>query len=155
MSSPGASYLESEVLTASPWKLHLMLIEGAISRAERARSCWDTGEYEQATESLIRAQQIITEMLANLNRESEPELARRVAAVYLFVFRTLLEAGAERDGRKLGEAIRVLAVERETWREACRRQGGSPSTAAPPPHHLPSPHAPIPDSAPGSFSLEA
>ena len=119
-SSPGGNYLETDVLTAPPQKLQLMLIEGAIKRAELARTHWKAGDNDQASEELIRVQQILTELIGGLNSEANPELAKRIAAVYLFVFRTILDASSRRDEKKLDEAIRVLEVERETWRQVSR-----------------------------------
>ena len=130
------SYLETEVMTASPQKLQLMLIEAAIRSIERARRHWRAQEDEQAAEALIRAQQIMTELLAGLNHDVKPELTRKVAAVYLFVFRSLVDAHLRRDEEKLDDTIRVLEVERETWREVCRKPGSS-------------------DEMPGGLSLEA
>ena len=65
---------------------------------------------------------------------------KEVAAVYLFVFRSLMEATAERDREKLQDALRILKVERETWRQLCDKLGEGqnpdgakdPETTAPP-----------------------
>ena len=138
-SSPGGDYLETEVLTAPPQKLQLMLIEGVIRRAERARLHWKAGENNRASEELIRGQQIVTELIGGLNREANPELVKRIAAVYLFAFRGLLDASVGQDEEKLDEAIRVLEVERQTWRRVCRELGNSEPA----------------DTAAGSFSVEA
>jgi hypothetical protein len=68
-----------------------------------------------------------------------PELVANVAAVYNFVFRSLIEAGLKRDAGKLENAVRVLEIERETWRQVCERLGapleiGQPSPAQRGPH---------------------
>ena len=118
------NYLAAEVMTATPQKLQLMLIEAAIRSAQRARAQWQAQRNDQACESLIHAQEIIGELLASLNRETAPELIAEVAAVYLFVFRSLMEANYRRDEAKLNDAIRVLEVERETWQQVCEKLGG-------------------------------
>jgi len=121
--SPQTSYLATEVTTASPQKLHLMLIDAAIRRAEQARAAWGAGEDARAAEALDRSQEIVGQMLAAIDREAAPELGRKIAGVYLFLFRSLLEAGLQRDEGKLDEALRVLRIERETWRQLCERLG--------------------------------
>lgn len=124
MASPARdSYLATEVLTAPPQRLHLMLIEAAIRCAERARQCWRANQPEQATEAVVHAEEIVGELLAGLNRETGGNLIRKTAAVYLFVFRTLMEANLGRDEGKLDDALRVLAIERETWRRVCGQIG--------------------------------
>ncbi len=121
-SSASRSYLETEVTTATPQKLHLMLIEGAMRFLERTKAHWQAGENDRAAESLARAQEIVTEMLAALNHQADPGLAKQVASIYVFVFRQMTAAGLSRDPKPLDDALRVLQVERETWQEVCRSQ---------------------------------
>ncbi len=170
-SSARDNYLVTEVMTATPQKLQLMLIEAAIRSAERARQHWQANEEEQACESLVRAQQVMSEMLGGLNREVDSELVKKVAAVYLFVFRSLMEANHQRSEQKLDDAISVLEVERETWRQVCQQLGSKkgaegqtptpqsapatpPPVAAPPLGIVPS-SGMVDDSASSGFSLEA
>jgi flagellar protein FliS len=117
------NYLVTQVLTAPPQKLHLMLLEAAIRSARLARQKWQSGENEAGCEALIRAQEIVSQLLAGLNREVAPELIQRVAGVYLFVFRSLIEANLRHDEKKLDDAVRVLEEERKTWQEVCAKVG--------------------------------
>lgn len=117
------SYLVTEVLTAAPQKLQLMLIDAAIRWAEKARRLWREQRDDQAGEALIRAQEIVGQMLASLNPEPAPALVRKVAAVYLFIFRSFMEANLRRDEGKLDDALRILRTERETWRQVCEKLG--------------------------------
>ncbi|OHB65920.1 MAG: hypothetical protein A2V70_02985 [Planctomycetes bacterium RBG_13_63_9] len=125
------SYLATEVLTATPQKLQLMLIEAAIRFAERARADWQADDDEQAADALGRAQQVVGELLAGLNRQLDSPLVKKIASVYLFVFRNLMEASCQRDEKKLDDALRVLQVERETWCQVCRKLGGESPPDAP------------------------
>ncbi|NMC20414.1 MAG: flagellar protein FliS [Thermogutta sp.] len=121
--SYGDRYLESEVLTASPQRLHLLLIEAAIRYIERTRAAWQRQDGEAAFETLTKAQQIVAEMLAGMKKDAAPDLVRQVAAIYTFVYRTLVEAGLKQDETLLGDALRVLHIEQETWLEVCRKSG--------------------------------
>lgn len=118
------SYLVTEVMTATPQKLQLMLIDAAIRSAERGRRHWLAKENEPAFQCLIRAQQIVGEMLSSLDYEAQSDFVKNVAGVYLFIFRSLMEASCHRDEKKLDEALRVLNVERETWLQICQKFGG-------------------------------
>jgi len=128
MSSTTGSYFETEIMTAPPQKLQLMMIEAVIRFARRAGEQWDAQQDDQACESLIRAQQIVTELVSGLNREQSPELAAKITSVYMFVFRRLMEASLEKSRQKLDDALRVLEEERTTWREVCQRVGASAAT---------------------------
>lgn len=162
-SSPN-SYLETEVLTATPQKQQLILIEAAIRFAGRARLLWQTGDDEMASEALIRAQQIVTQVLGGLNDQVDAELTRKVASVYLFAFRGLVAANLDRDQQRLDEVIKVLEVERETWKQVCEKptdaDHAKPFFRTDAATHGPGSPTPTPDSllagdSPGGFSLEA
>jgi len=122
---PRASYLESQVLTATPQKLRLMLIEAAIGAARQALNCWQEKHDAQANIALIRCREIISELLAAV-KPDDSDLTRNVAGIYLFLFKTLAEAQLHRDATKVNEAIRVLEIERETWRDVCERMPAAP-----------------------------
>jgi len=160
------SYLTTEVMTATPQRLQLMLIDAAIRFTERARHQWKADENEEACESLIRAQEIVSHILGGLASSPDRPLARKVASVYLFVFRTLMEANVHRDEKKLDDALQVLETERETWRQVCERLGGDASGEPPAREPLPTRQGGVPSmpaldllsdhgQTRGGFSLEA
>ena len=120
ISSPG-HYIETEVMTAPPQKLQLMLIDAAIRFSKRAKLHWEADDNDQAHEALVRAQQVMAELLAGLNREASPKLVGKIASVYVFVFRCLMEASFEHNLNKIDEAVKVLEVEQETWRQVCQK----------------------------------
>jgi len=158
--SPQQSYLTTEVMTAPPQKLQLMLLDTAIRSAERARLLWQETDEATAAGALDRAQLIVGEILAGLKREADPELVGKVSSVYLFLFRTLGDASVHRDQQKLEDALAVLRVERETWRQLCEKLAGassSPDADVPSNPPVPTPHMPESEDVAThtGFSLEA
>ncbi len=110
----------------------------------------------------MRAQQIVGEMLSALDYEAKSELVRKVAGVYLYVYRTLMDAALTHDADKVNEALRVLAVERETWRQVCEKiaisasdQTLSQTGRTPVAPNSSTSAGPVPDTPATSFSLEA
>lgn len=116
-------YLVTEVMTAAPQKLQLLLVDAAFRLAVKAREHRRNHQAEAAGEALIRCQQIVTELMCGLRPESNPELVRKVGAIYAFIFRTLVEAHLKHDATKLDEVISILEIERDTWREVCTQLG--------------------------------
>jgi flagellar protein FliS len=114
MDDGARQYLEAQVMTATPQKLRLMLIEGAIRFARQALELWERNRNEDALESLIRCQEI------------HSELTRKVAGVYLFLYRCLTQAQLRRDRKPVEDTIAVLEIERQTWRMVCDRLPDAP-----------------------------
>jgi flagellin-specific chaperone FliS len=61
--------------------------------------------------------------MAGLNREQHRELVQEIAGVYLFVFRSFVEAHLNRNVARLNDALAVLEEEQETWRQLCAKLG--------------------------------
>ncbi len=150
------TYLETQVLTATPQKLRLMLIEGAIRFVNQTQHYWELGRAEEALESSIRAREIVSELMSSLSPEKSP-FANQMLPVYGYIFRTLTEAQLQQSTEKLADALRVLGEERETWSQVCEKfvdfeadlEGPVEITA---PQTLPEPAAVA--SAPLSFDSE-
>ena len=137
--APHETYFANEVLTATPQKLHLMLIEAAIRLGNQTLEHWREGRDTQASESIVRCQRILAEMLKGLRPKQMPELVGKVASVYIFLYRSFVQAQLQRDPVQLNDALRVLEIERETWRKVCEQLGSrqSPSSFISAPHVSP------------------
>jgi flagellar protein FliS len=116
MSSPGVqNYLRTKVFTATPEQLQLMLYDGAIRFAEQARAALEKRDYEHSYSTLSRAQKIIAEMIAGLRHDLAPELCGKLAALYNYVYRKLIEANIEHTLESVDAALEILRYQRETW----------------------------------------
>jgi flagellar protein FliS len=117
-----AEYRDTEVMTATPQKLQLMVIEIALRSAIQTRSLWEVQHYNYALEPMLRSQAAVNTILAHLNYDEKSPLVTKIAGIYLFIYKTLITANVKRDRAKLNDAIRVLEIERETWRQVCEQQ---------------------------------
>ena len=126
------NYLQGEVFTATPQKLQLLLIEAAMKNIHRTKQAWLDRRFDDGFESLTRAQDIVAEILCSLDVEGNPEIAKKLASIYIFIFRRLAEGGMEHSQEKLDDALRVLGSERETWKLVCEKFGSTmdPSTGS-------------------------
>ncbi len=123
-------YLTTEVMTATPQKLQLMLINAIIQAVERARKHWLNDEHEKAKKHLRRAREIVCELLNGFDYQAKSELIGKVAGVYLFIYRTFVRAEMDKDLSKLDEALRILEIERDTWRQLCEKLATSSARPA-------------------------
>jgi len=120
------AYLENQVLTATPQKLQLMLIEGATRFARQGLEGWQAGENEAASEALVRCRKVLSNIQAGIKPELS-EAAQRSASLYLFLFQTLTMAQMNRSVQDLEDIIKVLEIERETWSQLCEQMPESPA----------------------------
>lgn len=140
-------YLTMEVMAASPQRLQLMVLDVALRECQRSKKLREARQEAEARKALLRSQDAISMLLTGLKYDANSPLVGRVAGVYLFVYKSLLEAQLKSDTAKLADAIRILEIERETWRQVCERNGATRSpasdsapAAAPPTHAKPQPH---------------
>lgn len=114
----GHAYLETQIATATPQQLRLMLIEGALRLARQTADAWREERAGDALESLIRCRSFITELIAGIREGSSP-LADKVLGIYLFLFQELRQENIELDYTRMDGVISVLEEERTTWLEVC------------------------------------
>lgn len=150
-----ASYLESKVLTAPPYRLQLMLIEGAIRFGRLAEQELRQGNQVAAATPLMRVLDIMGELLAGA-REKKSELNTKVADLYWYLFRQISQAKISGDAAVLGAALELLDYERQTWQQVCDKLNADNSApAAPSVPHSQSYGASRAPASKAGFSLEA
>jgi len=115
MEKASNEYLRNAVLTASPEQLHLMLYDGAIRFAKQGIEGIRSQNWEQAFNGLTRAQKIILEMTNSLNYDVDAQLCSRMAAIYSFIYRKLVDASVQRSADIAQEALGLIEYQRETW----------------------------------------
>lgn len=135
-----AEYLENQVLTASPHRLHLMVIDGAIRFARHGITAMLERRWEAMGQNLDRARDCVTELIGGLNAASEPQLAEQIKALFVFAYRSLIAGELERQPQRIEDAIRILDLHRETWVELGLKLQSDPTAAVtrqpPPSPHL-------------------
>ena len=132
--APVNEYLRSRVMSASAEELRLMLLEGALKFARQGRAGLERKDFEASYTGLVNCRDIVMELLTTIRAEPNPELADQVKAVYTFMYTTLVEAGHERDLKRLDSVIDLLEFERETWIMLMRKlaeERGTQQPAAP------------------------
>ncbi len=134
MVNQNKAYIETQILTARPEQLTLLLLDGAIRFAEQAKGHLAASNFDGSYQCLSKAEQIAMELLNSLRPENAPDLCRQQASLYLFIYQKLVEANMYRDAARIDEAVRVLQTLRETWLlliEKLQREQSAERSAAP------------------------
>ncbi len=108
-------YLRTKVLTATPEQLQMMLFDGALRFCEQARLALQSKNFEQSYDLIARVQKILLELSCSLKHDVLPDLCGKLAALYNFAYRKLIEANVRHDLASLEQAINILKYQRETW----------------------------------------
>lgn len=93
----------------------MMLYDGAIRFCEQARMALQDKNWELSYSLISRVQKIITEMNCSLRHDVSPDLCGKLAALYNFAYRKLIEANIEHKIESLDDALGVLRYQRDTW----------------------------------------
>jgi flagellar secretion chaperone FliS len=142
MNPQGAqNYLRTQVLTATPEQLQMMLYDGAIRFAEQARPALAAKNWEASYNAISRSQKIITELTSSLRHDIAPELCGRLASIYNFIYKKLVEANVEHKPEALDEAIKILKFQRETWEMLLKQLGRQKAAEAARKLDVPAPDA--------------
>lgn len=113
-----ARYRQATVETASPGKLVVMLYDGAIKFAGEAIDHIEAGRPKEAHFSIVRAEEIIGELMASLDMEQGGQIAKNLLALYEFMYVRLVEANIHKDRQRIDEVISLLTDLREAWAQA-------------------------------------
>src|SRR5207237_736904 len=124
------NYLKTKVFTATPEQLQLMLYDGAIRFGAQAKAALGQRNFEQSYEMISRVQKIITEMSSSLKHKVAPEVCGKMAALYNYVYRKLVEANIEHKVEAMDEALNILRYQRETWVMLLAQLGKTKAAAA-------------------------
>lgn len=121
MQTAQQTYLRMQTATASPGELIGMLYDALVRNLTRAESGLQAGDIEQAHPALLRAQDIVLELVASLDLEGEGgagAIARQLAPLYEYLYHRLLDASLHKDAEPVAEVRRLVMPVREAWRHA-------------------------------------
>ena len=135
------NYLRTKVLTATPEQLQLMLYDGAIRFAEQAKVALLNKNYEESYRLISRVQKILTELSCSLKHDVAPEICGKLASLYSYVYRKLIEANIDHSVESMQEALGILHYQRETWVLLLEQLGKQKAGAAASKLDVPAPDA--------------
>jgi flagellar secretion chaperone FliS len=119
-SRPSDAYLEIQVRTASPVKLRLLLIDGAVRFLTLAKESAAAGDLPKALEFTSRVRDILAEILSNV-WNAEGYVARQQKSLYGYLLRLAAIMQLRSEFEHADSILKVLAEERETWRQLAEK----------------------------------
>lgn len=111
------AYKNNSVNYASKEQLLLMLVDGAVRFSKVAKEALENKDTKKSHESLVRVQDIFTELMVTLDRNAG-EWAAQLYEVYDFIKTRLFEINLKKDAKMMEELMPVIESVRDTWHEA-------------------------------------
>jgi flagellar protein FliS len=127
-----STYKETKIKTAGQGQLIIMLYDEAVKQLTRATELMDLndnqkkepGRIEQIGKSVMKTEEIITELMVSLDFEQGGEISKNLFALYSWFNRELLEANIAQDTNRINTVKDMLADLRETWSKIVIQQSG-------------------------------
>lgn len=113
--NPYNQYKQTEINTANQGKLIVMLYDGAIKFMKIAQENMDVKTYDIVNTNIIKAQDIITELLLSLNMKDGGEISSNLFNLYLYFKKRLLEANIKKSKEMIEEVVVHMSLLRESW----------------------------------------
>lgn len=107
---------KKSTVEVSPEKLLIMLYNGALKNINNAKKAIEEKDIEQAHRQIMKAEEIIVELMSTLNMEYQ--ISERLFLLYEYLYHQLTLANAQKDIGLLDEVEGFLIELRDTWQEA-------------------------------------
>lgn len=111
-------YRQNSVFTATPEELTFMLYNGVIRFILRAQAAINEKKLDVASNSIIRAQDIILELENTLDMKYS--ISRNLYLLYDYINRRLVDANVKKDSAILDEVLGLARDLRDTWAQAMK-----------------------------------
>lgn len=119
-------YKANEISTVSQVKLIVMLFEGAIRFLGIASDNMTPRRYDVVNQNILKAQDIVTELILSLNLDEGGEVAGNLLSLYVYLKKRLLEANMKKDKTILEECSKILSELKSSWEELEKKEGNVP-----------------------------
>ena len=124
-----STYKETRVKTASQGQLVIMLYDEAVKSLDRGLELLDSeaggkknpGNIERISKSILKTQEIITELTVSLDFEQGGEIAKNLFSLYTWFNKELLEANISQDIRRITAVRNQLNELRSAWTEVASK----------------------------------
>ena len=133
-----SSYRETRIKTASQGQLVIMLYDETVKHLERSLDLLtqdnggkkNPGNIEKISNSILKAQEIITELTVSLDFEQGGEIAKALFSLYTWFNKELLEANITQDVRRILAVRNQISELRSAWAEIAAKSSVEASAKA-------------------------
>ncbi|GEM_PF-236388 len=122
-SDPLDAYKNTQINTASREQILLMLYDGAIKFMKQSREAMNNNNYEKSHNKNLKAQDIVTELMASLDMDVMGEAGDNLYRLYDFTLHSLVQSNVKKDPQFIDQALDVMEDLYSAWDEIINEQG--------------------------------
>lgn len=122
MPTPFSQYQNTQITTAAPEKILIMLYEGAVNFSRIAADRMNRGDNAGKGKYIGKALAIVVELMNTLNHDIGGEVSHRLESLYIYLIEQFTQANMNNSPKSLESAIEVLVILRDAWVEAVKLQ---------------------------------
>jgi len=125
--NPLNAYKETNIKTASPVKLVIMLYDEALRQIDTAMELMEQGDkrLDRVNNAIIRAQDMVTELTVSLDFEKGGDIARNLNNIYFYFNQQLLDANIRKKPELLKPVRKLMAELRDAWQQISANSSAS------------------------------
>lgn len=118
------TYQATRISTATKEQLLLITYDIGIKACRTAENAMlgktngGTPDYDLANREVIRAQEVIRELMVTLNREKGGEVADKLIQLYEYMYQLLVDANIKKEPDNIRTVCGMLEELKQTWEEA-------------------------------------
>lgn len=117
-------YQASNINTATPEKLMIMLFDGAIQFLQKAKVAIAENNLKERSQNIDGARKIIRELMRTIDLENGNDVSKSLFKLYNRMAMNLIKANIQRNVEKLDEVIEDLTNIRWGFQKAIEIQSG-------------------------------
>lgn len=117
------TYQATRISTATKEQLLLITYDIGIKACHTAENAMlgklgGSPDYDTANREIIRAQEVIRELMVTLNREKGGDMADKLMQLYEYMYQRLVEANMKKEPENIREVYGMLEELKQTWESA-------------------------------------
>ncbi|HKK66154.1 MAG TPA: flagellar export chaperone FliS [Clostridia bacterium] len=112
-----SAYRETHIKTASQGKIIIMLYDESLRQLDTAIHLLknNTREYDKVNSAILRAQDMVTELMVSLDFEKGGDIAQGLYSLYMFFNQHMMQANMKKDVDMLSTVRGQLNELRTAW----------------------------------------
>ncbi|MDR2401157.1 MAG: flagellar export chaperone FliS [Deferribacteraceae bacterium] len=122
MANAYQNYLRQEIEGASQTKIVVLLYEAAIKFMRNSVRSIEDKNIEDTHNNLVRAQNIIYELMSTLNKDDGGSIAEELMKLYEYMLWQLEEANTAKDTAAVHNVIKIITPLKDAWKEVAARE---------------------------------